>query len=431
MVDNKHNYKDKWIYNSLKKVKRMMKNALVDIKTVPYFIRCRNKKVNGRKIKVAFMCQYIPAWNKFEPLYRQMQLRENFEAYLVCVPDCIQDGVMVDYDGINKTFAYFRDMNYANIIDAFDCNRWVNLEELGFDYIFYTRPYNHFMPPEYISDKVKKYSRIGSLIYGMVTTKDIFEVVMNVDFYKDVYVYYAEMSITKKMYKKKFPITTLLGLKKVEFLGYPVFEQIIKAKNKNSTSWDFSNNEYRVMWTPRWTTAKHLGGSNFFVYYKSLIEYAKDNKNVDFLLRPHPLMFGNFVKTGEMNEQEVEEYLKEIEDMPNMSMDEVKEYNSTIWGSNALITDISAFIPEYYVTGKPIVFCASNMYLELTEETEMMLKGCYVSHSEEETYAYLDKLKRGEDPLKSVREKVIDELFGDSINTASKKIVESVYELSV
>ena len=426
-----HSDKNNWVYKSLKKVKRMLKNLLIDLKTIPYFVKCKKfEKSKERKIKVGFICQYIPTWNKFEPLYREMKINDKFDPYLICVPDCIEDGEMFGYSGINETYTYFYNMNYDNVIDSFAGDDWIDLQELKFDYIFYTRPYNHFMPPQYITDNVKKYCKIGSLIYGMVTTKDIFEVVMNMDFYKDVYIYYAETSIAMKMYKKKFPITTLLGLRKVEFLGYPVFEQIVNDKYKTSTSWNFSKNEYRIMWTPRWTTAKHLGGSNFFVYYKSLIEYAKKNPNLDFLLRPHPLTFGNFIKTGEMTKQEIDEYLKQVEEMPNMSMDKEKEYNGTIWESDVLITDISAFLPEYFVTGKPIIFCASNMFLEPTEETDMMLKGCYVSHNAEETYGYLDKLKYGDDPLKSIREKVINELFGDSINTATKKIVENVYKLS-
>ena len=105
----------------------------------------------------------------------------------------------------------------------------------------------------------------------MEIIKQVFAITLNTNFYKDVYIYYAETNIAMKVYKQKFPITTFLKLRKVEFHGYPVFEQIIKDKEKKSSSWEFSKNEYRVMWTPRWTTAKHLGGSTFFMYYKSLI----------------------------------------------------------------------------------------------------------------------------------------------------------------
>ena len=132
-----------------------------------------------------------------------------------------------------------------------------------------------------------------------------------------------------------------------------------------------------------------------------------------------------------MTEEEVNDYLKQIEAMPNMSMDKEKEYNGTIWASDALIADISAFMPEYYITGKPIIFCASNMFLELTEDMEMLLKGCYISYNEEDTYKYLDKLKFGEDTLKPVRQEMINHIFGESLNNSSAKIVESVYKLSV
>lgn len=420
------------VYKALKNKKKMIKNVLTDLTTIPYLIKINSRnKIKGRKIRIAFMCQYIPAWNKFEPLYREMEKGDLFEAYLICIPDCIRDGGVVNYNGINETFNYFNSLKYKNVIDAYKDEEWIDIKSLAFDYIFYTRPYNHYMPKQYNTKNVKEYSRVGSLIYGMIITKDIFEVTMNAGFYKDVFIYYAETSMALKMYKRKFPITTFLRLRKVEFHGYPVFEQIMKDKNKESLSWGFSNNLYRVMWTPRWTTAKHLGGSNFFVYYKSLIEYAGINPNVDILIRPHPLTFDNFVKTGEMTEQEVKEYIKQIENMPNMSIDKEKEYNDTIWGSSVLITDISSFIPEYYITGKPIIFCASNMFLELTEDMKMMLEGCYVSYNSEETYEYLEKLKQGKDDLKSIRERVINELFGENINTSTKRIVESIYNLAV
>lgn len=415
----------------LKSIKKLLKNTLIDLKTIPYFIKSNMRyKVKGKKIRVVFMCQYIPAWNKFEPIYREMLQNGKFEPYLLCIPDCIQNNEVMNYTGINETYKYFEEHEYTNIIDAYKNEEWIDIKTLGVDYVFYTRPYNHMMPLQYTTSNVKKYCRIGSLNYGMEIIKEIFDVTLNSNFYKDVFVYYAETKIALKVYRKKFPITTRLRLRKVEFHGYPVFEQILKDKNKESSSWKFSNNAYRIMWTPRWTTARHLGGSNFFMYYKSLIEYAKKNVNMDFLVRPHPLTFGNFIKTGEMTEQEVEEYLKSIESMPNMSIDKQKEYNDTIWGSDALIADISAFIPEYYLTEKPVIFCASNMYLELTDEMEEMLKGCYISYSAEETYNYLDKLKNGEDPLKSIRKKNIEVLFGKSLENASSNIVESIYKLS-
>ena len=199
------------LYVMLTKIKRIIKSVLIDLTTIPYFIKTsRHKKINGRKIRIAFMCQYIPAWNKFEPLYREMLCNDKSEPYLICIPDCIQNKELVNYDGINETYKYFSELGYVNIIDAYENNKWTDLEELSFDYIFYTRPYNHMMPPQYNSEIVKKYSRIGSLNYGMEIMKDVFNITLNTNFYKDVFIYYAETQIAMNVYKQKFPITTFL-----------------------------------------------------------------------------------------------------------------------------------------------------------------------------------------------------------------------------
>ena len=422
------------IYRVLRGVKRMAKNTFMDIRTIPYFYRNNRKpKDTNMPIKVAFLCQYIPAWNKFESIYRLMKESERFEPYIICVPSNITNNKLVEQGNINNdTYDYFLNNGYADVINALhEGNKWFELERFGFDYVFYTRPYNDFMPIEYMSDNVKEYTKICSLIYGMNMTEDILYVTMNTEFYKDVFVYFAETKCAMKMYKRKFPITSLLGWRKVYFYGLPAFEQILKDKEKKCSAWSFSKNTFRVLWTPRWTTAPNLGGTNFFMYYESLIDYATKAFDIDFLVRPHPLAFDNFVKTGVMTQEQVEEYLEKIEKMPNMSLDKEKEYNATIWNSSVLITDISGFMPEYFVTGKPIIYCASNMILTPAEHTELLLKGCYVSYGEEQTYEYLRQLKRGNDPLKEKREEIITELFGENLNNSTKQIVEEIYNLSV
>lgn len=415
------------VYKALKAVKRKCKDTIVDFGTLSYFYSEKsNRCKEGEKIKVAFLCQYIPAWNKFEPIYRMMKSDKRYEPYIICVPSQIDNCKLIDKTLTkNDTYEYFVEEGYADAINALKGNEeWFDLQGLKCKYVFYTRPYNYYMPTEYTTEVVKKYAKICSLIYGMNMTKDIFNVTMNTDFYKDVYIYFAETKSAMKMYKKKFPITSLFGLRKVYFYGLPAFEQIINDKDKKSSSWEFSKNSFRVMWTPRWTTDPQLGGSNFFVYYKGLLDYAISNKDVDFLFRPHPLTFDNFIKTGEMTKTEVEEYKELVESMPNVSFDKEKEYDATMWNSSVLISDISGFMPEYFITGKPIIYCASNMILTLAEHTKILLKGCYISYTPEETYKYLEMLKNGQDPLKEKRKEIIEELFGENLKNSTSQIVE-------
>lgn len=110
--------------------------------------------------------------------------------------------------------------------------------------------------------------------------------------------------------------------------------------------------------------------------------------------------------------------------MDNVCMDIEEEYNATIWNSSVLVSDISGIMPEYFVTGKPIIYCSSNMELTLGKHTKEMLKGCYIAKKPEEMFKYMDMLKKGKDPLQKTRKQLISQLFGNDINNSSKKIVE-------
>ena len=48
-----------------------------------------------------------------------------------------------------------------------------------------------------------------------------------------------------------------------------------------------------------------------------------------------------------------------------MVIDNQRGYVDTFWGADVLITDISSMMMEFFVTGKPIIFCGTNMALTL------------------------------------------------------------------
>ena len=410
----------KWLYAA----KHFGENLIIDLASIPRLMKPKKK---NSKIRVAFLCQYIPAWNKSEPVYRQLVEDEQFEVFLICIPSEISDHILdKKRKKINDTYDYYVEHGYPAINAVTGDGKWYDLKALNCDYVFYPRPYNSFMPEPYTARVVSKYSKICILLYAMSLTEATFETTLNTDFFRDVSIYFAETNYAAEQGKRKFWLTSLLGLRKNCFYGMPAMEQVLKDKEAHTDSWDFSKNSFRVMWTPRWTTDFKLGGSNFFVYNKLLLEYAKEHSDIDFLLRPHPLAFDNFIKNGEMTEQEVEEYKQQICHMDNVSLDKAQEYDATMWKSDVLISDISGIMPEYFVTGKPLIYCASNMLLELAEHTRRMVEGCYVANTPEEMFGYLEQLAQGQDPLYETRQQIIHELFGSSLMGASQRIVEEL-----
>lgn len=404
-----------------------LRNVVLDWKAMGLLRKERSIERTGDKIRVGFLTQYIPAWNKLESVYNRMKEDSRFEVVLICVPSGIQNQVWVDEDkNINNTYQYFIEHGYEALNAWTKQKEWVDLKKLNLDYIFYSRPYNAFMPKPYESGIVSGYTKICNIIYGMILMKETMEVVLNREFYRHVYCYFAECKEVMELNKKRFWLAHHLGLQKTLFYGIPSLTAILEAKDGRSSAWDFSNNSFRLMWTPRWTTKESLGGSNFFRYKDWLLEYAKTNLEVDLLFRPHPLALDNFIKTGEMSVEEVNQYKHACSSISNVRLDEEEEYADSMWNSSVLISDVSGIMPEYFVTGKPLIYCTVEGNITFTELFYKMLEGCYVVHNAKELEECLYKLKIGEDPLAGRRKELIEELFGEALEQSVEFIVEEL-----
>lgn len=403
-------------------------NVLHSIEADRNFRRERKRSRVGDKIRVGFLCQYIPAWGKLEPVYRRMKESEEFEVFLLCVPMGIHKQRLDDpKDRSNDTYEYYQKAGYEEAVNTLTGeNEWLDLKTLDLDYLFFTRPYNAYMPPEYSSHVVSRYTRICVLSYAFTLTEEIYRSTLNKDFFCNVYLYFAENTYAMEKHIRHFQSRHRKGLQRSVCYGMAALEEILCAKDRPAPAWDFSKQEFRVMWTPRWTTDPALGGSNFFVYRQAMLEYAGAHGDVDFLFRPHPLMFDNFLKTGEMTEGEIEVYKHEIAELPNVSLDQEKEYGATIWNSSVLVSDISGFMPEYFITGKPVVYCPANSSLTLAGNSIELIEGCYIAHDKEELFGILEQLQRGEDPLRKKREELIPKLFGADIPGIPAHIVEEL-----
>ncbi len=379
----------------------------------------RISKRQSGPIRVVFLCQYIPAWNKVAPLYHRMLSDDRFEPILLCVPS---DITQVEE---NDTLDYYQQQGYT-AIDARTNHGWLDMRSLSPDYVFYLRPYDHVMPAEYASGTVCRFAKICVIMYGMTMTKQIAEISIEPIFFRHVYLYFAENEYMKTLNHKHFPITHALRLRKTVHHGSPAIAQILREKDTPTTIWDFSDAPFRVMWTPRWTTDPHLGGTNFFLYKDWILNDAAQHPDTAWLLRPHPLAFENFVKAGDMTQSQVDEYRSRIDALPNVMLDNTKEYTASMWHSHALISDISGILPEYFIMNKPLIFCRSNMILEPTDFTAKLLEGCYCVDTPEQLQECLNQLRSGHDPLKQKRTEIIDQLFGITLHTSVTHILNEL-----
>ena len=412
-----------YLYKAVTNVVQESINNLHYIKSLGY-IKMNKKRVqekinNNEILNVVFMVQYIPAWNKLELIYSKMKKDDRFNPVIVCVPLNIQNHKLMDNKG-NDTYEYFINHGY-DAIDALESDgSWYDLKRLSPDYIFHSRPYNHFMPEPYTSGRIVRYALICNVLYGINTSKNAQKITINKDYFKDNYCYFAFDELEKEYYEKEYIIGIRLGIQKCLPYGAVALEQILNSRKENTSSAFHKS----VMWTPRWSTDPIVGGSNFFKYRHIIKKLIAENPDVLFVIRPHPLMFGNFLKTGEMSELDVQEFKEYCSNTNNVYLDENKEYSDTFWNSDILITDNSGVVPEYFITSKPIIYCHSDIFV-YTESFTTVIQSCYQAHNSEDIENYFNLLICDVDSMKDKRIKSIQYLYKD-VSEISTNIINSL-----
>ena len=97
-------------------------------------------------------------------------------------------------------------------------------------------------------------------------------------------------------------------------------------------------------------------------------------------------------------------------------------YAASFWRTDVMISDISSVMPDYFLTGRPVIYCETG-----ATENEIfreMLKGAYRVKDWESLEKTLNDLRNGIDPLKEVRLQKRAELFGEDPMHVAERFLE-------
>ena len=383
---------------------------------------CSVKRDADLPVNVVFLIQYLVNWGKSEQLYRIMEADERFNPVLLCIPYNLDES-----EDENETYEWFSTRGYNCINASLGNNKWYDLEGLSPEYVFYARPYNAAIPEVYSSHEVSAYAKVCSYIYGYLLADEEIRNSLNRDFYDYCYTYYACSEDDNRYYYSN----THSSFQRSVFLGYPGLTRFAGLWEKNNTqgSWTTEHARFRAIWTPRWSTDERVGGSNFFKYKEDFLSLAERDKDIELMIRPHPLAFGNFIKTGEMTVQEVKEFKNLCETSENLTLDETYDYVETFWNTDILISDYSAIMAEFFATGKPMIYCEANSKFnqDYTESMKAIMEGTYIAYNFEDIRKYIVLLKSGVDPLKEKRSQIIEKLWGYKLGLCPHLIADDIW----
>ncbi len=377
----------------------------------------RRLKRTHKKIRVLFICQMPQLWNKMSDVYFEMLEDSRIEVSVLVVPD-----ISVAKENQEESIRFFKNIK-GNVIHARTGSGWYPIRDLNPDYVFYQRPYDAYLPDEYRSTCVAGYARVCYIPYAYACTKPVEHSCYNPYFFENVYMFFAENEYARRLIINRDKELYAKRLKNAYYLGYPALDNIRKSKEVRCRFWEKDDQSYKILWCPRWTTDVNLGASNFFEYKDFFIQWVQKNESSSVVFRPHPMMFSNFEKTGEMSKEEAKQYLSHYMEHGRLMYDDQAEYYTTLWNSDVLVADLTTVMIEYLVTRKPIVYCVSD--IEYNDFRKRIIGGCYCVHNGQELSDTLEMLAKGEDPLREERNRTADYLLKGK-EDAAKSIVKKI-----
>lgn len=359
-------------------------------------------------IHVIFLAQNTSVWYKSESIYQAMKGDDTFHVDLVVIPD------ITDESG-EETYQYFEEI-YSGVHRAGKNGELCDLKNMKPDYVFYTRPYDSYLPAEYRSNKVSRYAKTCYCSYSFCMRLASLVECMPRLFFRNIYLFFAESEYIKLYNRKRF-VFSYRKYRKSEFVGYPIMDRFRNI--------GFGNDTTTFLWTPRWSTAKEVGGSNFFVYKDLLVDYVMEHEGLELIFRPHPLTFFHLQSTGQMTAEEVATYCFKYDETDRLCYDKKADYVDSFREANVLISDPSSMIFEWYTTGKPIIFCTTDT-ITVFELMPEAMEGCYIANNWDELRNIMEQLNNGNDPLKQKREQISKELFGSDIKNAGQNVADYI-----
>lgn len=394
------------------RIKRMLYGFYLDRKVVDYLAKWQHVNHDiERIIRVGFLVQDPTCWDKVEPIYDSLNNNPRFDAKLVVVPN---------YDFVNKTLKTeyidnFYITNYPDAIRAFNNAAWVDLTKC-FDYIFYPCPYDVYLPEEYRSDNLVKYMRCCYIPYGFSGAINFDSGNSNKDFFRNMYITFTDSDYTASLLKKNFIVKKEKEVHRIESLGYPALKAYFFIKPSKESK--------RILWTPRWSYDPLIGGSHFNEYRDIFIMLKDIYPDSELTFRPHPLLFEELILKSIMSRKEIETYLNSLT-KNNIRYDASASLFNTLSNTDILITDYSSIIIQFFITGRPIIYCESkniklnNVYLKLFD-------GMYIAKNEEDILKFMKDLKNGNDYLFDKRQQIIRDYLQLNHFKATENIVNYI-----
>ncbi len=171
--------------------------------------------------------------------------------------------------------------------------------------------------------------------------------------------------------------------------------------------------------------------SNFRTYYKLLLELPEMFPEIDFVFRPHPLMFIRLVNEKVWTSEQVNCYLEDLR-KAGIEYSDGGEYLHIFAECDAIINDCGSFTMEWLFTGKPGCFVLNEDLKEehLTTQMKEAIARYRIARSLEDIISFISDVVGGRYPADCGMDDWVRENIAVNYPHAAEKILGEMDILS-
>lgn len=401
-------------------------------------IDLKNKIKNGKKVRVCFLLDEISKLY-FESIYYEMKNTEFFEPFIYFISynsKLFNDNTVYQKKYI-KDYEYLKSKNYDIKMGIdFKNSHLIPLENFSPDIVFYSCPYLNYDNTE-LTNLFLNINYLTCYITYSLNNINIYDYNYN---NKYINTSWKNFVTTKIDYYEFIDYSVHYGFNCV-LSGYPKFDSYMEDLTKYKLPQKLDNGKPIVIYAPhhsvryKFTT---INLSTFHIYYKYFFDLAKNNKDINFVFKPHPNLLSSIKKYDDgcgMTQEEYLNYFDAWNNLPNGLCVTSGDYINLFRKSSLLITDCCSFISEYLPSKNPCIYLVNP---ERDKDTYMQSFSCigknildtyYLAYNEQEIQTYFENIiQNNADPKKYDRIKILEENF-INIGSAGKFITEYLKNL--
>ncbi len=320
------------------------------------------RKKKGGKLRFGVYAMYDETFGA-SALIKQMALSDRWDYRIVCIPDVLRKEEMLSR--YHKTRdSLVEKWGKERVYNGYDeqTDEYIDWSK-EFDIIYCCNPYDPMA------------HRLHSIEY--LSTQDVLPIYINYGFdclrettysrylCKELNLVWKCFADTVFSYEDYIRVQPLRG-KNVFLSGYAKMDDLVSIP-------ETKHDRLKILISPHHTVQYEQAPlSNFLRLYKEILLLPDLYPEIDFVFRPHPLLFPTLRSCGLWDDERIDQYLSDLARKGVVYSPE-GDYLHLFRECDAIIHDCGSYTVEWLFTGKPACF-VRNPVLKDSQLTRLMLE---------------------------------------------------------